>query len=440
MIEKLFVTLLTTSFSWIIILGIIFFSRIRISEVQLSIAVKFVSMMLALISFMLFAITFYHSPLTILLDYRDWIRVADYQFKIRFVLDLLGTTYAFLSCALVGIIVRFSRNYLHREKGYFRFVFLLSIMLFGLMIVSFSRSLDLLFIGWELVGTASILLIGYFYDKPQPVAHALNAIVSYRLCDMGILAASAWAHHHLHTTDFVMIASTLGHAHDHFALSMIGSFVIWASLAKAGQLPMSSWLPKAMEGPTPSSAIFYGALSVHLGPFLLLRFYDFFENVPGLLVVIGLIGGVSAIYASLVGRTRSDAKTMLAYATISQVGIIYIEIAFGLTNFALFHMVTHASFRTYQFLRSSSLIQDFYENPVVHADRPIKRILSLENLFKPNFRKKIFIHALHDFHLDYFTSRIIRSFLYPMKSFMLLEQKYMSFSNKLFLFFFEKNK
>jgi NADH:ubiquinone oxidoreductase subunit 5 (subunit L)/multisubunit Na+/H+ antiporter MnhA subunit len=310
--------------------------------------------------------------------------------------------------------------------------------MFGLMVVSFARSLDLLFLGWELVGTTSVLLISYFMEKPQPVVHATKAIISYRLCDMGILAASAWAHHFLHTTDFVMISSHLEHAHGAISLIFIGLFVIWASLAKAGQLPMSSWLATAMEGPTPSSAIFYGALSVHLGPFLLLRFYDFFTHYPVLLVVIGVIGALSAFYATLVGRTRSDAKTMLAYATISQVGIIYVEIALGFTNFALFHIVTHASMRTYQFLRSSSLIQDFFENPAVEHNVPIRRKLSFEKYFPLEFRRKVYVHALHGFHLDYFSHKVIQGFLAPMKMYMKWEEKWMDYDTKLFKFLLRK--
>lgn len=440
MIESLFFTLVTTSFSWIIFLAVLFFSRIRLPERFLSESVRFLSMFLAAVSLTLFFTTLFHSPAFLLLDFDDWISIGDYRFKVRFIIDLLGATYAFLSCTLIGLIFRFSRNYLHREDGYFRFIFLLSILLFGLLIVSFARSLDLLFAGWELVGTASVLLISYFFDKPQPVAHALKAIISYRLCDMGILAASAWAHHHLHSTDFVLIPTLLEHAHDSLGVIVIGGFIIWASLAKAGQLPMSSWLPTAMEGPTPSSAIFYGALSVHLGPFLLLRFHQFFVHFPVLLVAIGLIGATTAVYASLVGRTRSDAKTMLAYATITQVGLINVEIALGFTNFALFHIVTHASFRTYQFLRSSSLIQDFVENPIVEPNRPIRRKISFEKLFSPAFRRRFYVHALHGFHLDYFTGKVITGFLFPFRLYLKLEESWMEMDTKLFQKLFGRNK
>jgi NADH:ubiquinone oxidoreductase subunit 5 (subunit L)/multisubunit Na+/H+ antiporter MnhA subunit len=439
MIEQLFLLIIFSPFIWMLILSILFFGRFKIKEYWLSESLKFFSLYMFALSLSLFIVTWFHSPSFLLFDYENWIEIGEYEFKLRFVIDLLGSTYAFLASALIGIIFRFSRNYLHGEEGYFRFIFLLSTLLFGLIIVSFSRSLDLLFAGWELVGTTSVLLISYFHDRPQPVVHATKAIISYRLCDMGILAAAAWAHHYLHSTDFMIIPKMLDHAHAHWGMIFIGMFVIWASLAKAGQLPMSSWLPAAMEGPTPSSAIFYGALSVHLGPFLLLRFYDYFYHFPILLVTIGVIGGVSAIYATLVGRTRSDAKTMLAYATISQVGIIYIEIALGFTNFAIFHIVTHASMRTYQFLRSSSLIQDFVENPAVEQNVPIRRKLSLEKYFPVQVRKKVYVHSLHAFHLDFFTYRLVHYFLLPMKFYMKWEERWMEYDTKLFKFFLRKD-
>lgn len=440
MIQNLFEVIIISSFVWILLLSFIFFGKFKIKEIWLSEIVKTFSLFITLASLILFIVSFYESPKFLLIDYGDWFQIGEYQFKLRFVVDLLGSTYSLLATALIGVIFRFSRNYLHREEGYFRFIFLLSTLMFGLIIVSFSRSLDLLFAGWELVGTTSVLLISYFYNKPLPVFHATKAIISYRLCDMGILAAAAWSHLYLHSHDFILIPNLVQNAHGILGPVMIGFFIIWASLAKAGQLPMSSWLPTAMEGPTPSSAIFYGALSVHLGPFLLLRFHDYFVNFPVLLYTIGTIGALSSIYATLVGRTRSDAKTMLAYATISQVGLIFVEISLGFTNFALFHIVTHASLRTYQFLRSSSLINDFVKNPVVRQNSPIKRSIFFENYLSLDFRKKLYIHSLNDFHLDFFTKKIIQSFLFPMRLYMNWEEKRMDLETKLFKFIIRKNK
>ena len=434
MIENLFLILVSSSLIWIASQAAIFFSRLTPSEKYLTEATKFYSIFMVALSGSLFCLVWIKSPGITLLDMSDWIVVHDYRFKIRVIIDLLGATYALLSTALIGIIFRFSKNYLHKEEGYFRFLFLLSTLMSGLLIVSFARSLDLLFVGWELVGTTSVLLISYFYTQVQPVRHSIKAIVSYRLCDMGILAASAWAHHHLHSTDFFYLPRILADHAPHtqgVALIFIGIFIIWASLAKAGQLPMSSWLPTAMEGPTPSSAIFYGALSVHLGPFLLLRMHDYLMFYPSLLWAIGIIGGASAIYATFVGRTRSDAKTMLAYATISQVGLIYIEIALGFSNFALFHIVAHASLRTYQFLRSASIIQDFTENPMVSQEQTINRKLSFEKLFSPQARRWIYVHALHGFHLDFFTGRIIAGICYPFRAYMRMEDRWLEWDNAL---------
>lgn len=440
MSKNLFEVIIISSFIWILFLAFSFFTKIKIKEIWLSEIVKFYSLFISVASLTLFTISFYESPSLLLIDYGDWFQIGSYKFKLRFIVDLLGSAYALLATALIGVIFRFSRNYLHREEGYFRFIFLLSILMFGLIIVSFSRSLDLLFAGWELVGTTSVLLISYFYNRPLPVFHATKAIISYRLCDMGILAAAAWAHLYLHSHDFILIPALAKNAHGILGPIMIGFFLIWSSLAKAGQLPMTSWLPTAMEGPTPSSAIFYGALSVHLGPFLLLRCYDYFLNYSVLLFTIGAIGILTAVYATLVGRTRSDAKTMLAYATISQVGLIFFEISIGFTNFALFHIVTHASLRTYQFLRSSSLINDFIRNPIVELNRPIKRSVFFEKYLSNDFRKKLYIHSFNEFHLDYFTKKLIQGFLLPMKLYLKWESIRMDFETKLFKSIIRKNK
>lgn len=428
--ESLFLTILLLPFACMLILAMSFFCRINLPEKVLSESAKWLSIVMSVMGIALSIMVVLRKGQPLQLDYPAWIMVDVYLFKLRFIIDLLGSTYALLTSLLIGIIFKFSRNYLHKEEGYFRFIFMLTTLMFGLMIVSFCRSLDLLFAGWEIVGTTSVLLIGYFYNQVQPVRHSLKAVISYRFCDMGIIAAAAWAHHYMHSTDFTLMPKMIETAHGGpIALTFIGFFIIWASLAKSGQLPFSSWLPAAMEGPTPSSAIFYGALSSHLGPFLLLRFYPYFVNFPILLWTIGIVGGVSAIYASAVGRTRSDAKTMLAYATISQVGIIWIEIALGFTNFALFHIIAHASLRTWQFLRSSSLIQDFLENPVVLQNERIARDLSFEKLVSKSVRKKIFIHALHGFHLDYFTQKIINALCAPVKLYISIENKWMTWNN-----------
>jgi NADH-quinone oxidoreductase subunit L len=430
MSESLFSLLLVLPFAWMISLAATFFLRLTIPERVLSESVKWLSIFMAGLALSLSTLIILSGSKVLYFNYPSWIKVHHYVFNMKFMVDLLGSTYALLTALLIGVIFKFSRNYLHKEEGYFRFVFLLTTLMFGLMIVSFARSIDLLFVGWEIVGTTSVLLIGYFYNQVQPIRHSIKAVISYRFCDMGLLAAGAWAHHYMHSTDFTLLPKLVETAHGgHIALTFIGVFIIFASLAKSGQLPFCSWLPAAMEGPTPSSAIFYGALSSHLGPFLLLRFHGYFIHFPILLWIIGIIGGLSAIYASAVGRTRSDAKTMLAYATISQVGIIWVEIALGFTQFALFHIVAHASLRTWQFLRSSSLIQDFLENPIVLHDEKISRNLSFEKFFSKKIRKRFYILALHGFYLDFFTQKTLDILSSPVRAYIEFENKWMDWNN-----------
>jgi NADH:ubiquinone oxidoreductase subunit 5 (subunit L)/multisubunit Na+/H+ antiporter MnhA subunit len=129
---------------------------------------------------------------------------------------------------------------------------------------------------------------------------------------------------------------------------------------------------------------------------------------------------------------------MLAYATISQVGIIWVEISLGFTQFALFHVLTHASLRTWQFLRSASLIQDFVENPVVQQHEIIHRNISFEKYFSGRIRKKIFIHALHGFHLDYFTQKTISILTWPLRAYFVFEKRWLDLNNGLVKFLFKK--
>jgi len=408
MIQLIFYTMVSIPLLFALTLGLIFFMNLPLPEKILSLVARWLSLIVFFIStYLLIGFLFFNfEPQSMSLGH--WMHLKSFHFDIDFKLDRLGILYAFLTTSLIGIILKFSKNYLHREAGYFRFILLMNLLMFGLFICSFSHALDLFFVGWELVGTTSVLLISYFYDKNQPVKHAFKALVSYRICDIGILSASALAHYSLMTTHFDDVISQGPTFWGHSSLGfIIGLLLIFASLAKAGQFPFTSWLPTAMEGPTPSSAIFYGALSIHLGPFLLLRFYPLISESYFLLLCIGSIGLFSAIYATLVGRTRSDAKTMLAFATISQVGIIYFEISLGLVELAEFHLVAHAFLRTYQFLRSASLIQDFFNNPTVRDNIFVKRSLSIEKFFPMSFRRRFYLHALHSFHLDFLTSRLL---------------------------------
>jgi NADH-quinone oxidoreductase subunit L len=337
------------------------------------------------------------------LNLGDWFSIEDYHFKLLFELDLLSAPYVFLIYVLANIIGRYSANYLVGEMGVYRFFFLLLLFVTSILTVVTAGSIDLFFIGWELVGLSSVMLIGFYPRREISVKFSFKAFIAYKIGDIALLSAAMLIHHLTHSAEFHEIFK--GHwPHQTLLLSTnyalgVSLLLIVASMGKSSQFPLCSWLPRAMEGPTPSSAIFYGALSIHLGPYLLLRMWPFLKLAPEALIFLFLVGLITAVYGTFVGRTRTDVKTSLAYSTMAQVGIIMIEISLGLHTLAIFHLFGHACLRTLQFLRSSSILQDFMENP--HLFYETKQSSSLfKHLLPLSFRKKFYYAALDGFYWD----------------------------------------
>ena len=296
-------------------------------------------------------------------DLGNWFSVGHYGFTWTLRGDRLSLPFALFSSVLVGVIAAFSQRYLHREDGFHRFFLMLAFFGAGVQLVVLAGSLDLIFFGWEIVGLASALLIAFFHDRRGPVENGLRAFVTYRACDVGMLGAAVWLHHTVGNSSLApathsalwpgLAAPTTGG--DALVVALL---LLWASMGKAAQVPLGGWLPRAMEGPTPSSAIFYGAISIHLGPYLLLRATPILEAAPLAAWAVIAVGATTALHATFVGRVQTDIKSALAYASMTQVGLIFVEIGAGLQLLALLHIVGHASIRSLQILRSPSLLHD----------------------------------------------------------------------------------
>lgn len=294
----------------------------------------------------------------------SWFSAGHYSFDWNLIADRLSIPFAMFSSVLLGLVAAFSRRYLHREPGFARFYLMLAVFGAAVELVVLAGSLDLVFIGWELVGVTSALLIAFFHERRAPVEHGLRAFVTYRLCDVGLLAAAVALHFTVGTSE---VGSSTGGPWAGFAVpatwagaTIVGLLILWASMGKAAQLPLSGWLPRAMEGPTPSSAVFYGALSIHLGPYLLLRAESILQASGLAAGAVVTVGALTALHATFVGRTQSDIKSALAYASMTQVGLIYVEIGLGLHYLPVAHIVGHAAIRTLQILRSPSLLHDHH--------------------------------------------------------------------------------
>ena len=337
------------------------------------------------------------------------LKTAHYEFFIDFYFDQISAVYLFIGALLTSMITTYSRYYLHREKGYKRFFNTVLLFFFGYNLVVLSGNFETLFIGWEIIGISSFLLIAFYRERYLPVKNAFKVFSIYRIGDVGLLLAM-WASHHLfHENITFMKLNNYELVNEHLQNhSIIGIFIALclacAAAAKSAQIPFSSWLPRAMEGPTPSSAIFYGSLSVHLGVFLMLRTFPFWEHQTTIRIAIGLMGLTTSLAASVMARVQSSVKSQVAYSSISQIGIIFIEIALGFETLALIHFAGNAFLRTYQLLVSPSvvsyLIRDQYYN-----FKPREK--AIEDSYPKKIEYTLYILALKEFNLEGFLNMVL---------------------------------
>ena len=350
-----------------------------------------------------------------------------FEFFINFYFDVTTAVYALVGSLISLSVTVFSKYYMHRDEGFRRFFNTLLFFYLGYNFVIFSGNFETLFIGWEILGITSFLLIAFYRDRYLPVKNGLKVISLYRLGDVCLIVAMWMAHHIFHkniTFNELQNAGFLDVViaeHPVYIQTMCLLMVIAVSI-KSAQLPFSSWLARAMEGPTVSSAIFYGSLSVHLGVFLLIRTAPLWQDIAlikGILIAIGLF---TSIIASGIASVQSSVKTQIAYASITQIGIMFIEVALGFHLLALFHFAGNAFLRTYQLLVSPSvlgyLIHDmvFTHVPKQHAS---------ENTFSAKIKNTIFLLNIREWNVDIF----LYNFLW--KPFKFIGNKFNFLNNKI---------
>jgi NADH-quinone oxidoreductase subunit L len=334
---------------------------------------------------------------------------AGYEYFIDFSFDRISAVYVFVGSFLAFLVTIYSRYYLHREVGYKRFFNTIMFFYMGYNVVVLAGNLETLFIGWEILGIASFLLIAFYRERYLPVKNAIKVFSIYRMGDVGIILAM-WLSHHLWHQNITFLqlndyTFTSAELQQH---SLVGVFIslmiLISAAAKSAQLPFSSWLPRAMEGPTPSSAIFYGSLSVHLGVFLLLRTFPFWEHQFSVRILIGAVGLITAIVTTGIARVQSSVKSQIAYASTAQIGLIFIEVAAGFETLALIHFAGNAFLRTYQLLVSPSvvtyLIREQFYNFSPHAT-------TIEDSYPKKLRNSLYILCVKEWNLDSFMYRYL---------------------------------
>jgi NADH:ubiquinone oxidoreductase subunit 5 (subunit L)/multisubunit Na+/H+ antiporter MnhA subunit len=343
--------------------------------------------------------------------------VGGHAFGLEFLVDRLSIAMVMTTGVVTALVTRFSVRYLHRDPGFTRYFLLLSVFSAGMQTLVLAGSYDILFVGWEMVGLSSFMLVTFFHLRDGPARGGLRAFVTYRITDVGLLVAGVLLHQATGSSD---LEAAFGrgawpHASTHLdaaATTPIALALLLSTIGKSALFPASGWLPRAMEGPTPSSALFYGALSVHAGIYLLLRSAPLLESAPIGAAAVVAIGALTVLTSTLAGRVQSDVKSALAYATSSQVGLMALVVGLAaltrsgaLALAVVGYMVAHAFLRTFQLLRAPSALRDAQEIAAALPDvrqgpRPVSHVLG----DRVRARLYLLVHrrCLHDELLDRF--------------------------------------
>lgn len=297
-----------------------------------------------------------------------------FVFAIHLYYDEITAVFSVVGAFLFFLVATFSKYYMHRDAGYKRFFNTILLFATAYNFIILSGNFETLFIGWEIKGLCSFLLIAFYRNRYMPVKNALKAVSYYRVSDVALMLAMWMMHHLTHQNvtfhqlgDAKEIAVTTGQTG--MAIFIVCMMILPAAV-KSAQFPFTTWLPRAMEGPTTSSAIFYGSLSVHIGVFLLLRTHPFWEDMLWAKALIITIGALTAIVATLIARVQPTVKTQIAYSSAAQIGLMFIEVAAGFHWLVLIHFAGNAFLRTYQILVSPSVLNYLVHHQYFHYSTP----------------------------------------------------------------------
>jgi NADH:ubiquinone oxidoreductase subunit 5 (subunit L)/multisubunit Na+/H+ antiporter MnhA subunit len=297
------------------------------------------------------------------LNIGQWLNSDTLHIPVNFITTGFSVVLAVLFSLLLVIIMRFSINYMHREAGFHRFFFILSLFASGILLLVLSGNAVGTFFGWEIAGLCSYLLIAYAYNRPIAAINATRVFVTNRIGDAGFILGAGLSYAWTNSINWNDLNATSAQLSTSEATGIALCFAI-AAFAKSAQLPFTPWLARALEGPTPSSAVFYGAVMVHAGVYLVCLLKPVFEQAPFAMAVLAIAGCATAIYSFIVGLTQTDVKSSLVFATSGQLGLMFLECGLGFWDLASWHLCTHAVVRGYLFLTAPSLMHNVQGNPI----------------------------------------------------------------------------
>ena len=303
-------------------------------------------------------------------DLFTWISVGDLDVHVGFLVDPLSVTMALFVTGVGALIHLYSVGYMHGDERYPTFFVYLNLFAFAMLMLVLSDSFLLTFLGWEGVGACSYFLISFWFERPSAASAGKKAFVINRVGDFGFMVAMFLIFATFGSLNYVPV---LDGAHDltKGTATAIALLLFVGAVGKSAQLPLYVWLPDAMEGPTPVSALIHAATMVTAGVFLMVRVNPILDLAPGALTLIAVIGALTAFFAATIACAQNDIKKVLAYSTVSQLGYMFLAVGSGAYIAAIFHMVTHAFFKALLFLGAGSVIHG------MHDEQDMKRMGAL---------------------------------------------------------------
>ena len=289
-----------------------------------------------------------------------WIRSGSFTADFALYLDQLSLVILLVVTGVGFLIHIYSVGYMWDDPGYYRFFAYLNLFMFFMLTLVLANNYLLMFIGWEGVGLASYLLIGFWFTKDSAASAGKKAFIVNRIGDFGFLIGLFLLIQHFNSLDFAKVFVSVTHlpagAGTESLLTTIGILLMVGACGKSAQIPLYVWLPDAMEGPTPVSALIHAATMVTAGVYMVARSHVIFERAPSALTVVAIIGTLTAFFAATIGIAQTDIKKVLAYSTVSQLGYMFMACGVGAFSAGIFHLMTHAFFKGLLFLAAGSVI------------------------------------------------------------------------------------
>lgn len=329
------------------------------------------------VPFVLLALVFAgYDGTPVMIELFSWMKAGKLEVNFNYQLDELSLMMGMIVTGVGSLIHIYSIGYMHGDEGYYKYFAYLNLFIFAMINLVLADNMVVMFLGWEGVGLCSYLLIGFWYQDMMKAVAAQKAFIANRIGDFALVVAMFLLFRQLGSLEFSAINSQVTLLEDN--IFWIGLLVFIAATGKSAQIPLFVWLPDAMAGPTPVSALIHAATMVTAGVYLIARIHPVFTASPEVLLIIVIIACLTALIAALIAISQNDIKKVLAYSTVSQLGFMFMALGAGAYTTALFHVMTHAFFKACLFLGSGSVIHAMEHMKTVDDPQDIRTMGGLQ--------------------------------------------------------------